>query len=56
MESKEESKIIYKYGEINQLSIYWNSNSQSKLNLTKEQIIVKKMILFKKKNFIENFL
>ncbi|CAF1687898.1 unnamed protein product, partial [Adineta ricciae] len=39
MESKEEAKIIYKFGEINQLSIYWNSNVQSRLNLTKEQII-----------------
>ncbi|CAF0900458.1 unnamed protein product [Adineta steineri] len=39
LELKEDSNLIYKFGEINNLSIYWNSNIQSRLDLSKEQII-----------------
>ncbi|CAF1433905.1 unnamed protein product, partial [Rotaria sordida] len=38
-EPTEDSKIIYKLAQINNLSIYWNSNIKSRLDLSKQDII-----------------
>ncbi|CAF1170061.1 unnamed protein product [Rotaria sordida] len=39
--SKDESPIMYKLGELNALSIYWNSNVKSQSELSQENIIDK---------------
>ncbi|CAF1301171.1 unnamed protein product, partial [Rotaria sordida] len=39
MVSKEESPIVYKLGELNALSIYWNSDIKSRSELSQENIV-----------------
>ncbi|CAF5032595.1 unnamed protein product, partial [Rotaria sp. Silwood1] len=55
-ESKEDSEIIYKLAQINNLSIYWNSNIKSRLDLSKQDIIDDlksiKQLNYPKMNFI----